>query len=586
MTDHTTLREEISGAEPDSSGVRLAVVSGELVVDTADGTGGTAELSWPEDTITIELEGTTVSGGSCHVGSDRPVIAIAQHVEPRVEYAVTISRDRMHASLRVKLFNGRERTLIDTAPTSALRLRVTDTQTETATPLLTDALAALQGAGVVAGVDIETVKAALTTPGNDHIVAEGRDAIPGRNGYVQPLIDFDAVRYTGVPIETALLRRVIKRDGTAGHDVTGKELRIRPVRDVRLKLGDGVAMDEHGLLAFANVDGQPAWDGDAFIEVRRELTIATVDTSTGDIHFCGSVRVAGDVHEGRRVVAGHDLLVEGNVDRAHLESSGSMEVWGTIMSSVLRAGGERAVAASIIDRVAEAPNQLSEAATRARELRDAAKARGTELSHALSIQLVIERMYRPMLSNLLSASEELRESGPEHAWLADAFASWHRTLSTAAVSNLSTDGFMTLLNELGRHVDTLRRAVEHSSDLSVRYMQASEAEATGKVTLAGKGIFNSSITAWEGLIADHPRAVVRGGSIISHGPVVACEIGSPGGATMRVQLGKGSSLDANLVYAGTLITGPGHAHRFIADRSNVKIRFDDHNGMNVDSLAA
>jgi hypothetical protein len=73
--------------------------------------------------------------------------------------------------------------------------------------------------------------------------------------------------------------------------------------------------------------------------------------------------------------------------------------------------------------------------------------------------------------------------------------------------------------------------------------------------------------------------------VSAHGPISINELGSPGGARMNVQLGKGASLDANVVYAGTVILGPGHSHRFLADRSGVRIRFPD-GAMDVQSLAA
>jgi hypothetical protein len=55
---------------------------------------------------------------------------------------------------------------------------------------------------------------------------------------------------------------------------------------------------------------------------------------------------------------------------------------------------------------------------------------------------------------------------------------------------------------------------------------------------------------------------------------------------MQVQLGgRAAQLEAELVYSGTVVAGPGNSHRFIADRSSVKITFRE-SGMDVESLAA
>lgn len=569
--------------QPSIDAMTIGVADGRVTVYGGEA-GGAVELSWP-DHVTVHVNGERISGNRCVIEAGAEVRAVAEVTPARCDYVTKVSPDKLRASLRVRLQSGRHRRLVDRTPAAALLLAVEEEPLAPPAPTVREALAALQSDGILFGIDEAAVAAAIAEPGTEHVVALGREAVPGRNGYLQALVDFDEVRLRGVAVETPLLRRVPRRDGQPGMDVTGRELAVRPVRDVRIKLGAGAKLDESGLLAISNVDGSPWWDGDAFVEVRHELVLNAVDTATGDVEFCGSLRVEGDVGEGRRVVARHELVVEGSVDRAYLESGGHMEVRGSIMSSVLRAGGRRAVAAGIFDRVAPVPAALAEAATRARELRDAAEGRGQELSHGLSLQLIFERLYRSLIAGLLDAAAELRKAGAEHTAEADQFETWHRLLQTAAVNNLGADAFIRLLDELSRKVEDIRRAVKEQSDLVVNYMQSSEAEATGRVTLAGKGIFNSRIVAWGGMEARYGAAVVRGGSIVTHGPVQVSEIGSPGGTRMTVQLGRGARLESSRVYAGTVVVGPGHTHRFIADRSHVRIGFDD-SGMRVESLAA
>ena len=302
------------------------------------------------------------------------------------------------------------------------------------------------------------------------------------------------------------------------------------------------------------------------------------------------------------MIARDELVVEGNVDRARLESGGTMRIDGSIMSSVLRAGGERAVAATIADRILDMPRALGIVAAQARQLRDAQekkveqeeeRARQTgepvvsaPLSHGLSIQVVLERIHRQVLPNLATVVEDLREAGPEHAGVAERAAGWYTMLSTAANRNLTPEQFQEVLVEVGALASDVRRACEQPADLVVTYMQASEAEATGTVTLNGKGIFNSRIVAWGGMRAEQYDAVFRGGSIVSHGHVNVREIGSPAGAKTVLQLGTGAILEADRAYAGTVVSGPGYTHRFVADRTHVKVDFDAGGSMNVESLAA
>lgn len=566
--------------------VRLEVVGGVVRVAADGGTVGTAELSWPAGTVRVLLFGEEVDGTSCRVPANGLLRVEPSHDQARIRYDVVVSRDRMEATLRVVPEPGRSRRVVDAVPTSRLRLDVLEETVEPDAPTISAANAALQDAEVVFGIDADHVQEAVDAPGEEVVVAVGRDPITGRNGYLEHLVDFKELRRVGVLADTPLLRRVRKREGIPGRDVTGRELSVPAVKDVRIHPRAGVRVDDQGIMAIATVDGAPRVDGEGNVEVRHELVLEVVDAICGDVRFNGSIRVEGDVGEGRTVIARDELTIEGNVDRAHLESGGSMRVDGSIMSSVLRAGGERAVAATIADRVLELPRALGAVAAQARQMRDSGSARGTEVSHGLSIQLVLERIHRGVVPSLASMLEDLREAGPSHASAAERAARWHRLLSTAANVSLTPEQFQEILLEVGALAADVQRATEQPADLLVTYMQACEAEATGTVTLTGKGIFSSRIVAWGGMVAQQYDAVFRGGSIVSHGRVNVREVGSPAGAKTAVQLGRESSLECDLVYAGTVVTGPGYTHRFVADRSSVKINFDTGGSMNVESLAA
>jgi uncharacterized protein len=575
-----------SAIESPDGDVRLEAVDGRVRIVSNSGASGSAELTWKAGTVRVLLFGEEVEGTRCLVPADA-TLQVEPILEPAVNrYVVTVSRDRMEATLRVVRRTGCTRAIVDAPASAQLRLQVSEECVSPDEPTLALATAELQQAGVTYGIDADQVARAVEAPGEECVVATGLDPVEGRHGYLEDLVDFEALRRVGVRADTPLMRRVRKRDAVPGRDVTGRELAVPPAKDVRIKPGPGVAVDEQGIMAISTVDGAPWRDSEGQVEVRHELVLDIVDTVSGDIDFNGSVRIQGDVGEGRTVLARGDLVIEGNVDRARLESGASMRVAGSIMSSVLRAGGERAVAATIADRVLELPRALGIVAAQARQFRDSGAAKGTEVSHGLSIQLVLERIHRSVLPSLASVVEDLREAGPAHAAAADRAARWHRLLATSANVSLTPEQFQEILVEVGALATDVRRACEHPADLEVSYMQASEAEATGVVTLSGKGIFNSRIVAWGGLDAKHPEAVFRGGSIVSHGSVRVREVGSPAGARTNVQLGAGASLESDRAYAGTVITGPGYTHRFVADRSHVRVDFDMGGSMNVESLAA
>lgn len=568
----------------DPVAARVTVADGVVRVNGPDGSRG--ELRWSSPDVRVKLFGERVDGTSCRVPVGARVDVSVESVPAQVDYRIDLSRDRMDATLQVVPEPGIRRIVRDAEASGTLTLDIVEEPVAAPEPSLAEARAALQGAGIVHGIDELALSAAVELPGETVPIAVGTEPVEGRNGYLEPLLDFDAMRFEGVLEGTPLVRRVRRREGIAGRDVTGRELTVAATKDVRITAGDGVSVDEQGIMAVAEVDGAPRLGPDGLVEVRHELLLEEVDTVTGDVTFNGSVRVTGSVHEGRKLIARDAIVVEGNVDRAVVESGGDIRVDGSIMSSVLRAGGERAVAATIADRVLELPRQLGVVSAQARQFRDQAVGRATEISHGLSLQLVLERIHKAVLPMIASIADDLSEAGPTHAPAAERVARWHRELSTAANISLSPEQYQAIMIEVGALVDDVTRAIEQPADLVVNYMQTSEAEATGSVTLDGKGIFNSRIVAWGGLAASHFEAVFRGGSVLSQGDVRVREIGSPAGAKTTVQLGQGASLQADLVYAGTVIAGPGYTHRFVADRSTVNVSFDTGGSMNVESLAA
>jgi hypothetical protein len=589
VTDDFPHDEAAPGDElPSFTGeVRLEVHDGTVrMVPAHDEEHGPLELSWTANQVRVWIDGTPVEGTHCHVPLGARLRVEAVHEAPSLRYVATISRDRMEATMRVLAAPGWTRSFVDAQPTRHLRLRTSEERVDAELPDPAAAAAELQRIGVVHGIDPERVAEALERVGEEVVVATGTEPLEGRSGYLEHLVDFVEQRKVGVLADTPLLRRVRSRPGTPGRDVTGRELSVPAVKAARIRPGVGVSIDEQGIMAIATVDGAPYVDSEGNVEVRHELVLEVVDTVSGDVEFNGSIKIEGDVGEGRTVIARDQLVVEGNVDRARLESGGSMHVHGSIMSSVLRAGGERAVAATIADRVLELPRELGIVAAQARQFRDQGTSRGTEISHGLSVQLVLERIHRTVLPQLASIVEDLREAGPAHSPAAERATRWQRQLSTAANASLTPEQFQEILVEVSALAADVQRAIEHPADLVVNYMQACEAEATGAVTLDGKGIFNSRVVAWGGLVAREYDAVFRGGSIVSHGRVHVREIGSPAGAKTLVQLAAGAELEADRAFAGTVITGPGYTHRFVADRTCIRIDFDRAGSMNVESLAA
>ena len=205
---------------------------------------------------------------------------------------------------------------------------------------------ALRAAGVVSGVDPDAVRAALARadPQSECLVARGRPVAPGADGSVRfafrigrdarPAersgggVDFrDLGLVQNVTAGQTLATLVDPGPGTPGATVTGETLPARPGREAWLVAGENVNAVDRGRRLVAAMDGHVQLGAGARISVLRVFEVkGSVDLTTGNISFLGSLVVRGDVTDGMTVEASGDVTVEGHVGAAGVKAAGDVIV--------------------------------------------------------------------------------------------------------------------------------------------------------------------------------------------------------------------------------------------------------------------
>lgn len=142
----------------------------------------------------------------------------------------------------------------------------------------------------------------------------------------------DICRLILVRDQEPLMRRHPAIPGESGINVRGEVVLARPVNDEGFAAGlQGVALDpEDANLLRASQAGQPMLLGNG-VSVNPVLYVPAVDLETGSIEFDGTLKVAGDIHNGLRVKVSGDVLVEGTVEAAEIHAGGNVEVKGGII---------------------------------------------------------------------------------------------------------------------------------------------------------------------------------------------------------------------------------------------------------------
>lgn len=177
-----------------------------------------------------------------------------------------------------------------------------------------------------------------------HIIAKGRDPVPGFDAYMEyPLVAAlpreendpqDPAEYCKRKVVNVLTGQCIAiyhpgEDGVAGVSVRDMPIPVRSGADRTPRAGRNVTKDDEELIA--KVDGRLLIDP-RFLEVSEELKFQEDLTIVhGDIDFVGSIIVSGNIEAGMAV-----------------KCRRNMEVFGSIIGTEIRCGGDMLVQNGII----------------------------------------------------------------------------------------------------------------------------------------------------------------------------------------------------------------------------------------------
>ena len=261
------------------------------------------------------------------------VALVADRIDATIE--IKIARDEMQAELRLTPAHGGKAAAME------------------------DVLRALADAGVVFGID-ETALSRACELGDcsGFPVAAGELAQDGKDTNFEVMVaqaverapkldDHGLIDYrehgtiTVVQSGAPLMRRIPATPGVPGHTTLGHVLTPRPGHDQPFMAqlsGAEISSNDPNLLQAA-VTGQPVVVPGGVI-VEPILRVAEVNMTSGNIHFDGTVEVAGEVVQGMKVQASGDIWVKGLVDGGILEAGGNIHIDGGVISHAkLQAAG-------------------------------------------------------------------------------------------------------------------------------------------------------------------------------------------------------------------------------------------------------
>lgn len=152
------------------------------------------------------------------------------------------------------------------------------------------------------------------------------------------LRDLGLIRNTKA--NTVIANITLPTEGTPGIDI-----RNVPVPQIKgspavFAIGTNTAVDESGTRLVTLIDGNLRWVENKFIVDETVIIGNDVDASVGNINFIGDIMIKGGVLEGYEITSQKNIVVNGNVNGAKLNASGSVTIRSGGINADITAGGD------------------------------------------------------------------------------------------------------------------------------------------------------------------------------------------------------------------------------------------------------
>jgi len=122
-----------------------------------------------------------------------------------------------------------------------------------------------------------------------------------------------------------IAKKVPSTKGIDGKTVRNTTILAKPGKDIHLRVGKNVVLNETKDKVYSAIDGQLLIQDKINVMPVYEVN-GDVDFSVGNIDFIGSVKVRGDVLDGFKIHASGDINIYGHVEAAEIISGGNIEI--------------------------------------------------------------------------------------------------------------------------------------------------------------------------------------------------------------------------------------------------------------------
>ena len=225
-----------------------------------------------------------------------------------------------------------------------------------------DIIKALRRKGIVKGIDEAAITRILSgevETDKPVLVAQGRPPVKGKDGWYEYFfrtevartpkqledgsVDYQSVEWFEIVRENQKVVEYHKaQDGVTGYTVKGTLLPALKGKELEILRGSGYRLTDDGNVYIAAMDGRIELRGTQLV-ITRMFIFDEITTATGNVDVDGNAYVRGNVGSGTKIKATGDVVIDGFIEGAVIESGANIFLRSGVNASglgYLRAEGD------------------------------------------------------------------------------------------------------------------------------------------------------------------------------------------------------------------------------------------------------
>ena len=225
-----------------------------------------------------------------------------------------------------------------------------------------DLIKALRRKGIVKGIDEAAITRILSGEAETDkpvLVAQGRPPVKGKDGWYEYFfrtevartpkqledgsVDYQSVEWFEIVRENQKVVEYHKaQDGVTGFTVKGTLLPALKGKELEILRGSGYRLTDDGNVYIAAMDGRIELRGTQLV-ITRMFIFDEITTATGNVDVDGNAYVRGNVGSGTKIKATGDVVIDGFIEGAVIESGANIFLRSGVNASglgYLRAEGD------------------------------------------------------------------------------------------------------------------------------------------------------------------------------------------------------------------------------------------------------